>query len=206
MIVSGPGQDWSIPPAAEQAEFVIAAVLADPVAKAVLFRAHNLDLPDWALMAGAVYKAVWNAMTGRPGGYGINDYDLAYFDAGDLSAEAEAAIVGPAEASFADLPVPVEICNQARVHLWFNAQYGTDRVAIRDTMDALRHFASPTHAIAIRLDSEGRPEVLAPFGLEPVFSPVVRPAAGLAGPDGWNRKIAEQASLWPELEFLPARV
>lgn len=204
--MSAPGHGWSVPPDTQQADYVIAAVLADPLAKTVLERAHGLGLPDWALMAGAVYKAVWNAMTGRPGGYGINDYDLAYFDARDLSAEAELAVVGPAEAAFADLSVPVEVCNQARVHLWFNAQYGTDRVPLRDTMDALRHFASPTHAIAIRLDQEARPELLAPFGLEPVFSRVVRPVPGLAGPDGWNRKIAEQALLWPELEFLPVRL
>ena len=197
---------WLVPNEADRADYVIAAVMADPLARTVLDRAHRLGLPDWALMAGAVYKAVWNTMTGRPAGHGINDYDLAYFDASDLSAGAEAAVVGPAEAAFADLPVPVEVCNQARVHLWFNAQYGTDRTPLRDTTDALRHFASLTHAIAIRLDRDGRPELLAPFGLDPVFAQTIRPAAGLAGPESWNRKIAEQASLWPELEFLPAPV
>ncbi|WP_323760523.1 nucleotidyltransferase family protein [Maricaulis sp.] len=204
--MTGDASGWTVPPAAEQSAFVIAAVMADPLACEVLERAHRLGLPDWALMAGAVYKAVWNAQTGRPGGYGINDYDLAYFDAGDLGAAAEANVVGPAEARFADLPVPVEICNQARVHIWFNEAYGTQREALVDTTDALRHFASLTHAVAIRLDRHGRPELLAPLGLEAVFSRTIRPMPGLAGPEAWNRKIAEQARLWPELDFVPAPV
>lgn len=199
--MSGSPVRWDIPPPCRQADYVIAAVMADPLARTVLERTHKLGLPDWALMAGAVYKAVWNAMTGRPAGHGINDYDLAYFDAADLGADAEAAVAGPAEAVFADLPVPVEVCNQARVHLWFNAQYGSERAPLRDTIDALRHFASLSHAVAIRLDADRRPEVLAPFGLDPVFSRTVEPAPGHVDPEGWNRKVTEQARLWPELDF-----
>lgn len=200
--MTGGASGWIVPPAAEQSAWVIDAVMADPLACEVLERAHGFGLPDWALMAGAVYKAVWNAQTGRPGGYGINDYDLAYFDASDLSAEAETAVVTPAEARFCDLPVPVEICNQARVHLWFNETYGTRREPLADTTDALRQFASLTHAVAIRLDRDGQPQLLAPLGLDAVFSQTIRPMPDLAGPEAWNRKIAEQARLWPELDFI----
>jgi len=143
---------------------------------------------------------------GEPGGHGVNDYDLGYYDASDLGTAAEAAIVDPAEAIFADLPVPVEVRNQARVHIWFNEKHGTRREALTDTTDALRHFASATHAVAIRLDGTEKPELLAPLGLEPVFSRTIRPMGRLADPDGWNRKIAAQARLWPELEFLPTPV
>jgi|GEM_PF-2772185 len=65
--MAGDASGWIVPPAAEQAAFVIDAVMADPLAVTVLQRAHGLGLPDWALMAGAVYKAVWNAQTGRAG-------------------------------------------------------------------------------------------------------------------------------------------
>ncbi len=204
--MTGVASGWTVPPESDQSAFVIDAVMADPLARIVLERAHGLDLPDWALMAGAVYKAVWNVQTGRPGGHGINDYDLGYFDAADLGAAAEAAVVGPAEARFADLPVPVEVCNQARVHIWFNEAYGTRRDPLVDTNDALRHFASLTHAVAIRLDGDGQPELLAPFGLAAVFSRTIRPTPDLAGPEAWNRKIAEQSRLWPELDFLAAPV
>ena len=195
---------WTVPPAEYQPRFVIEAVLADPLAVCVLEGAQRLGLPDHALMAGAGYKAVWNALTGREPGYGINDYDLAYFDGSDLSWDAEDAVIRRAEPEFSGLPVPVEVCNQARVHLWFNEKFGTDRAPLRNTEDALRHFASLTHAVALRLDETGVPDLLAPLGLEAVFDQTVRPMPGVANPDGWNRKCDSQKRLWPELDFVYA--
>ncbi|WP_203290750.1 nucleotidyltransferase family protein [Maricaulis parjimensis] len=197
---------WTLPPKEEQRRFVIDAVLADPLAVRVLEGARRLGLPDHALMAGAVYKAVWNAMTGRPPGHGINDYDLAYFDSSDLSWEAEDAVIRRAEPEFAGLPVPVEVCNQARVHLWFNEKFGTERAPLKNTEDALRHFASLTHAVALRLDETGEEDLLAPCGLDAVFSRTVKPMPGVANPEGWNRKCDSQKQVWPELDFVYADV
>lgn len=183
---------------------MIEAVLADPLAVRALEGARRLDLPDHALMAGALYKAVWNALTGREPGYGVSDYDLAYFDASDLSWEAEDRVIRRARPVFEDMPVPVEVCNQARVHLWFNEKYGTNRLPLRNTEDALRHFASLTHAVALRLDRDGKPDLLAPLGLDAVFSRTIRPVEGVSNPDGWNRKCDSQKQLWPELDFVRA--
>lgn len=187
-----------------QRQFVVEAILADPVSVGVLERARALGLPDHALMAGSVYKAVWNALTGRPPAYGVNDYDLAYFDASDLSAEAESALVRKSMPVFDDLDAEVEICNQARVHIWFSADYGVHREPLRDTADAVRHFASETHMVAVRFDEEGRLDVIAPLGLNSLFSLVVEPVPGIANPAGWNAKCDEQAELWPELRFVHA--
>ena len=68
---------------------LIEIVRADPGLMHVLRTVRGLDLPDLRLVSGAVYQAVWNARTGRPAGYGIKDYDLAYFDGSDLSYAAE---------------------------------------------------------------------------------------------------------------------
>ena len=51
----------------------------------VLARAARLDLPGWYLVAGCLYQTVWNVAGGQPPEAGILDYDLAYFDASDLS-------------------------------------------------------------------------------------------------------------------------
>lgn len=189
---------------ADQSAFLIEAVLADPVNAAVLERAFDLGLPDHALMAGSLYKAVWNALTGRAPGFGVNDYDLAYFDGSDLSYEAEDVVIRRCAPVFADLPGTVEVCNQARVHLWFNKKFGVERAPLVDTADAVRHFASTTHAVAMRWSATDQMDVIAPFGLAPLFSLRVEPAADIANPAGWNRKIVEQARLWPEIEFVPA--
>ncbi|WP_421784966.1 nucleotidyltransferase family protein [Hyphobacterium sp.] len=191
-------------PEAEQRAFVIDAVMANSTAADVLERARTLDLPDWALMAGAVYQAVWNRLTGRPADYGVNDYDLAYCDPSDLTAEGEAAVVKRAAKAFADLEAEVEICNQARVPIWFAAKYGVDRAPIRSTEDAVRDFASLTHAVAIRLDANGLPELIAPYGFAELFSLVVKPMPDISMPEHWNAKIARQKELWPEIEFVAA--
>jgi uncharacterized protein len=61
-------------------------------------------------------------MTGRPLDYGIKDYDLGYFDDSDLSYEAEDAVIRRVKAAFDEpLRSTVEVRNQARVHLWFEA-------------------------------------------------------------------------------------
>ena len=68
---------------------LIEIVRADPGLVHVLRTVRELDLPDWRLVAGAVYQAVWNAKTGRPAGYGIKDYGLAYFDGTHLFEHAD---------------------------------------------------------------------------------------------------------------------
>ena len=188
-------------PFATQRDILIKAVLANRSANAVLERAASLDLPDWALMAGCVYKSVWNALTSRNPEFGINDYDLAYCDPSDLSKSAEEAIIERHRAVFADIPREVELCNQARVPIWFSQEYGFPRKPITSTEGAVRDFASRTHCAAIRLDADGRPELIAPFGLDELFSLHVRPFPNIAAPAVWNAKCTAQKALWPEIEF-----
>ena len=88
----------------------------------VLTTIRALDLPDWLMMSGAVYQRVLNALTGRPPDYGVRDYDLGYFDASDISEEAEEAedaVIRRVAAAFDEpLRSAVEVRNQARVHVW----------------------------------------------------------------------------------------
>jgi hypothetical protein len=68
----------------------------------VLARAPGLGLPGWYLVAGCLYQTVWNVVTGRPPEAGILDYDLAYFDASDLSWEAEDAVIQAGHQAFSE--------------------------------------------------------------------------------------------------------
>ncbi|RVA43941.1 nucleotidyltransferase family protein, partial [Mesorhizobium sp. M7A.F.Ca.CA.004.11.1.1] len=111
-------------PLEEQRAAFLAIVLADPLLRDALARARTLDLPDWLVVSGALYNSVWNHLTGKPSGYGIRDVDLFYFDDSDLSYEAEDAVIRRAEKHFEGLPLPVEVRNQARVHLWYPQKFG----------------------------------------------------------------------------------
>src|SRR5690348_4809016 len=79
---------------------LIAILRATPPLMQVLRTARGIGLPDWLVFSGAVYQSVLNHLTGRAPGYGIRDYDLAYFDASDLSYEAEDAIIRRVRAAF----------------------------------------------------------------------------------------------------------
>lgn len=57
---------------------------------------------------------------------GIDDYNIVYHEASDISYGAEDTVNRAGKLLFEDLPVKVEIRNQARVHLWYGARYGID--------------------------------------------------------------------------------
>jgi hypothetical protein len=176
-------------------------VLADPTVAAILARAPGLGVGDWWLTAGVLFQTVWNALTGRPPGTGIRDADLFYFDV-DTSWEAEDAVIAAGAALFADLPVPVEIRNEARVHLWYAEHFDAPARPFRDCADAIDSFAAFCCSVGVTLQ-DGRPRVYAPYGYDDLFGMVVRPNLRLAPRHVYETKAAGWRETWPELVVLP---
>jgi hypothetical protein len=184
-------------------ERFLGIVLADPLVRAVLDRAPLLGVDDWWLASGALFQAVWNALTGRPPGTGVRDADLVYFDA-DTSWDAEDAVIRRGEQVFAGLPVPVEIRNQARVHLWFAGHFGVPAPApYRGSAEAIDGFEAVCCCYGLTVDADGRPRVHAPYGYADLFGLVVRPNGRRATREAYEAKAARWASVWPELTVLP---
>lgn len=111
-------------PLDEQLRALRSALSQNEMLVQVLDRAARLALPGWYVTAGCLFQTVWNVVTGRPPSAGIKDYDLFYFDGTDLSWEAEDTVIQAAHKHFGDLPVDVEVRNQARVHLWYEQKFG----------------------------------------------------------------------------------
>ena len=184
---------------------LVAIVRADPGLMQVLTTVRSLDLPDWRLVSGAVYQAVWNSKTGRPHGYGVKDYDLAYFDGSDLSYEAEDMVIQRVASAFDDpLRSQVEVRNQARVHLWFQSRFGEPYEALTSTDQALEWFVAPTFAVGVRLEADDRITVAAPFGLEDVFALTIRPNPNRPRARGWAKVVESARDRWPELTVIGA--
>ena len=175
----------------------------DPVVMRVLRIARGLALPDWRLASGAIYQTVWNALTGRPAGHGIRDFDLLYFDGADTSYEAEDRVITRARPSFSRLPAPVEIRNQARVALWFRQKHGIDYPTLSCTDEALVNYAARTHSVAVRLEADGRLSLAAPFGLADIFAMRLVPNPVLDNASTYLDKALRMKAAWPELEILP---
>jgi hypothetical protein len=187
----------------EQRRLFLDIVRADPIVHDTLVAARALALPDWLVVSGVLYNAVWNALTGRPPGYGTRDIDLFYFDCGDLSYEAEDAVIARAAPAFAHLPLPVEIRNQARVHLWYPQKYGRPCPQYSSSVHSISYFASKTHAVGVRMLDDGTLELVAPFGLVDIFAFRVTPNRALDNRETHVAKGARANSCWPELTVEP---
>jgi uncharacterized protein len=161
---------------------------------------HDLDLPDAWLVSGAIYNQVWNRLTGRDWLYGIKDIDLFYFDP-DLSYDAEDRNIRRATAAFPPDP-PVELRNEARVHLWFTERFGQPYPQLTSASEAIDHFACRTHCIGARLSGESL-DLYAPFGLDDIFSFRLTPNPRLDNRATHAAKAARQCALWPELTVVP---
>jgi hypothetical protein len=165
----------------------------------VLKTARDLDLPDWLIFSGAIYQRVLNDLTGRDLDYGIKDYDLGYFDASDISYEAEDVVIRRVAARFEPpLSELVEVRNQARVHVWFEAKFGEPYAPLASTSEAVQRFVAPLFAVGVRLEADGRMAVVAPFGLEDLFALRLRPNP-MRPISEFPRKAARLLVRWPEL-------
>jgi hypothetical protein len=180
-------------------ERLSAILTATPPLMQVLSVARHLSLPDWLVLSGAIYQPVLNHLTGRPLDYGIKDYDLGYFDASNLSYEAEDAVIGRVKAAFDEpLRTMVEVRNQARVHLWFEPKFGEPYKPLSCTAEALECFASATFAVGVRMEPDDRLHIVAPFGLADLFALrlVPNPCRKTVG---FARASADVRRRWPEV-------
>jgi hypothetical protein len=178
----------------------LAMILTEaPALMTVLRAARALDLPDWMVFSGAIYQPVWNHLTGRPLEHGLKDYDLAYFDAADLSYEAEDLVIRRAAESFdpamRDL---VEVRNQARVHLWFEDHFGEAYAPLASSAEALERFVAPTFAVGVRLLDDDQFRVFAPFGLDDLFAMRLAPNPGRRS-RAYGKVAASIRERWPEI-------
>lgn len=176
-----------------------AILRATPSLIQVLTTVRDLELPDWLVFSGAVYQPVLNHLIGRAPDYGVKDYDLGYFDNANLSYGAEDVVIRRVASAF-DEPLRrmVEVRNQARVHLWFEAKFGERYTPLSCTAEALERFTSTTFAIGVRLEPDDRPHVEAPFGLADLFALRLRPNPRRPTL-GFERTCAGVRRRWPEL-------
>jgi len=180
-----------------------AILRAAPSLMRVLTVARELDLPDWLVVSGAVYQRVFNHLTGRDPDYGIKDYDLAYFDASDVSYGAEDAVIRRAAAAFEPpFDALVEVRNQARVHVWFEGKFGEPYAPLQSSAEALERFVSPVFAVGARLEAGDRLTIVAPFGLEDLFALRMRPNP-IRKTGGFKRTAANLKARWPEVVVEP---
>ena len=181
------------------ADDVTAFIIADPWRRAVLDAVRRQHLPDWAVGAGFIRSAVWDALHGYAEPTPLADVDVLFFDRNDLSRQRETKI----EAALGEASPNVlwSAKNQARMHL----RNGDEPYA--DTADALRFWLETPTAVAVRLGDDGAATLLAPFGVEDLVGMVCRPTLqGRRRLAEYQQRMREKnwAAHWPRVRFLEA--
>ena len=181
----------------------LSAALRNPVNEIVIDELHRLALPDAWLVSGCLVQTVWNVLTGRAIDYGINDYDVFYFDP-DTSWVAEDDVIRRLNDRLAPRGIAAEARNQARVHLWYPQKHGLPYPELRCSTDGIDRFLTKNTQVGIR-QAPGGHEVYAPNGYADVAGMIVRPNPGPNfSAANYAAKAKRWKALWPEIAVLPA--
>lgn len=177
-----------------------AIVRADSNTMALLEFLARIERTPWCLGAGFLAGRVWNHLTGRPPGHGVKDLDIAIFDAADLSVAREATLAAQLETAFPDIGLPIDVKNQARVHLWYEERFERPIAPFANLEEALSTWPTSVNALGVSLVS-GEISTIAPFGLEDLFAMKVRPNKRQVTKDVYYTKVARWKACWPELDI-----
>jgi uncharacterized protein len=182
------------------ADFV-SAVLRNPVHDTLLGRLNELGLPDAWIVAGCLTQTAWNVLSSRKIDYGINDYDVFYFDP-DLSWGAEDRAIAGFRACTDLTGARIEVRNQARVHLWYPEKHGKPYPPLSCATGGIDRFL--TRCTQIGLSSNGN-DIYTPAGLDDVDGFIVRRnLTSNFSAEAYRTKSARWQALWPELTVISA--
>ncbi|WDR04486.1 nucleotidyltransferase family protein [Devosia rhodophyticola] len=112
-------------------------------------------------------------------------------------------VIKRAQHQFTSIDVPVEVRNQARVHLWFPQKFGIAYPELGSSVDMLTYFSTRAYAVAVQLKIDGELTIEAPFGLDDMFSFRLAPNLALDNCATHEAKARRAMAIWPELVFEP---
>lgn len=175
-----------------------AIVTATPWFMDALRAGAGLGLESWCIGAGAVRNLVWDHLHGYAAPSQLPDIDLVYFDAADLDAGREADL----QRRLSQL-LPSqrwEVANQARVHLWFEEYFGYPVDALASLEEAVASWPEYATSVGVFLDSSGGVKIIAPHGLEDLFSMTIRHNPARASAQTYRQRIEQKQyqRRWPQ--------
>lgn len=152
----------------------LADILTNRYNRAILDAWDALELKDGWLVAGCLFQTVWNLQSGRAPENGVKDYDIFFFDPDDLSATGEARVQQRVDRVLGSLGVPIEVKNQARVHLWYEEHFGYPYPKLASVKEGIDRFLVPSTCVGVR-PGGGDYELYVPNGLSILYAGVLTP-------------------------------
>ncbi len=143
---------------------------------------------------------MWNLEEGQPPEAGIRDYDIFYFDPGDLSEAAETAANLRAQQIFGDLGVQLEVKNQARVHTWYPVYFGRPCPPLQSACEGVDRFLVGSTSVGMQ-QTPGQTRVYAPYGLTDLYQGILRPNPRVDHGALYQQKARDYQARWPWLQL-----
>ncbi len=158
-------------------------------------------MPNWYIGAGCIAQSVWNHFHGFKLSSHISDIDFVYYDDSDLSFEKENDAIELVHKTFTAIPIPVDVKNQARVHLWYKDRFGYDIKPYNSAEHAIRSWPTTATSIGLRIQNK-EPEIFAPYGLDDLLNLVVRPNKVQITEEIYLSKVRKWLKKWPNLKII----
>lgn len=177
----------------------IEIALSNEITAQIVERLPSLKLAQCMVTAGCLFQAVWNHVSERPVAWGVNDYDVFYFDE-DVSWEAENRAIVAAQKLFQDLNVTVELRNQARVHLWFADRFGADYPPLCSAKEGIDRFLISSTCVGL---DTATGELYASHGLAELEQGILRMNPNFPQPDQFRIKALSYQARWDWLRVAP---
>jgi uncharacterized protein len=171
----------------------------------VLATVRDEHIPDAWVGAGALRDLVWGNLYGS--GFNpdnVRDIDVPFFDPHDLSRANDDRVTGQLHDRWPD--APWEARNQAAVHTWYAGKFGGGPVEPSTSIeDALGTWPETATAVAVRLSSDDRIEICAPFGLTDLLGGVWRRNPRRVSLDRSLARLARHRpeQRWPGVTVIP---
>ncbi|MBN2384617.1 nucleotidyltransferase family protein [bacterium] len=154
------------------------------------------------ISAGALAQTVWNSLFQRTPEYGIEDLDIIYYDNKNLTAENEQEVYEEIKVLLPNIPIKLDIKNQARVHCWYEKKFGYVITQPQSLEEAIGRFPTTATAIGVHTMIGINCHIIAPLGTQDLFSGVVRANKRQITQEIYETKIAKWKRKWPELKIL----
>ena len=164
------------------------------------YQKEDSNFKNYYVGAGAINQTVFNYFHRYPIDQNISDYDIVYYDK-DTSYEQEDKIIKKIESSLKDLNIKTDIKNECRVPIWKKEKYNQEIKPYLSVEDAISRWITTITCIGVRLE-EGKLKIYAPYGLEDLFSLIIRPVKKDATLKVYEEKVKKWQQKWPKLTII----
>lgn len=182
--------------AAEQEIKLLEMLSQHPFLARDLNYVEALKLPHWCISAGYIRNYVWDCLHKKEQPTPLNDVDVLYYDAADLSEAVEKRCEELLIEAYPHYRWSVK--NQARMHRKTNLR------PYKSVEDAMKHWPETATAVGVARDEKGLLEIIAPHGLNDLFGLLVRQSPYFMDRSYFFTRIESKRWLetWPKLVVL----